>query len=249
MSSGFSVVLLLALSLVSATIGFALDITGKRPGLSSEDSSKIDAIHRAYSKAWLQGEEAGVLSHSDEPRVGMAAIKQFWFPTGSLPVKITKLDLKTDETGGSGDLAFSRAVLQLSPNSQRNVYQGFVFLKKGMLRDAAALASTAEGVVDQSPATLGIAGYLYGRAGRRLNALRVLHKVERMSRRSFVSPTILAWVHAGLGDRDQAIARLEEACQHRDNILTGLQLYPVFDPLRDDPRFEGLLRRMNFPRR
>jgi hypothetical protein len=40
---------------------------------------------------------------------------------------------------------------------------------------------------------------------------------------------------------------MAQAYQQHDDILTGLQLYPVFDPLRDDPRYAALVRRMNFP--
>ena len=57
----------------------------------------------------------------------------------------------------------------------------------------------------------------------------------------------LAYVYAGLGEHDQAIEWLERAREKRDDALTYLAVLSCFDPLRSDPRFQDLLRRMNFP--
>jgi hypothetical protein len=47
-----------------------------------------------------------------------------------------------------------------------------------------------------------------------------------------------------MGNNDQAIASLEKAFAQHSNGLTGLKVDPVYDPLRDDPRFQNLLRRV-----
>jgi hypothetical protein len=51
-----------------------------------------------------------------------------------------------------------------------------------------------------------------------------------------------ALVYLGLGEKDQAIDWLEKALQHRENGALGLGVYPLFDPLRPEPRFQELLR-------
>ena len=51
----------------------------------------------------------------------------------------------------------------------------------------------------------------------------------------------------GLGDREQAMAWLYRAADERDPLLPYLNVWVSFDPLRADPRFQALLRRMNFP--
>ena len=57
----------------------------------------------------------------------------------------------------------------------------------------------------------------------------------------------MACVEVGLGEHDRAISWLERAADERDGLLTWLKMFIPFDPLRADPRFQALLRRMNFP--
>jgi serine/threonine-protein kinase len=65
-----------------------------------------------------------------------------------------------------------------------------------------------------------------------------------MSKTLYVSPYSVARVHTGLGDKEQALDWLEKACEQRHGILAYLKVEPVFDPLRSEPRFIGLLRKM-----
>ena len=60
-------------------------------------------------------------------------------------------------------------------------------------------------------------------------------------------PTWTALFYGQLGDKDQAFAWLEKAYEKHDGPLYLLKVSPWWDPLRDDPRFDDLLRRMNFP--
>jgi hypothetical protein len=53
--------------------------------------------------------------------------------------------------------------------------------------------------------------------------------------------------YLGLGDHDEAFVWLERAYEERSNILVNLKVHPFFDPVRNDPRFASLLRRVNFP--
>jgi hypothetical protein len=51
----------------------------------------------------------------------------------------------------------------------------------------------------------------------------------------------------GLGDKQQALAWLEKAYEDRTFFMVNLKVEPELDPLRSAPRFQDLLRRMNFP--
>jgi uncharacterized protein HemY len=62
------------------------------------------------------------------------------------------------------------------------------------------------------------------------------------------NPTHTAIYYAQLGDKDQAFAWLEKAYEKHDMELVRLKYNLRFDPIRDDPRFQDLLRRMNFPK-
>jgi len=72
-----------------------------------------------------------------------------------------------------------------------------------------------------------------------------LDYLKEKSNQEYVSPRSIAVIHGKLGEMDQAFEWLERAYEERDGILVYLNAAPFFDPLRDDPRFQDLLRRMN----
>jgi hypothetical protein len=90
-------------------------------------------------------------------------------------------------------------------------------------------------------------GHAYGIAGRAADARKLLRQLERRAAAQYLSPVYLAFVDAGLGDRDAAFARLDEAFADRSPMLTGAKIDPLLDPLRGDPRMAALLRRMHLP--
>ncbi len=67
------------------------------------------------------------------------------------------------------------------------------------------------------------------------------------SRTTYVQPTLIATLYAHAGNSDRALEWLEKAHEERDPVLPGLSVAPEWDSLRDDPRFQDLLRRMNLP--
>ena len=87
--------------------------------------------------------------------------------------------------------------------------------------------------------------YAYGVAGRRDEAIKVLHELEQLSKQTYVSSLWIVWIYIGLGETDQAFQWLDKAYEERASILVCTPTFPWFDPLRDDPRFHDLLRRMN----
>ena len=87
----------------------------------------------------------------------------------------------------------------------------------------------------------------YAAAGKRSEALKHVSRLKQLSRRRYVSPYAIACIYAALGDVDQACAWLEKAYEDRSYGLYSLKVNPRFDLLRSDPRFQDLLRRMNFP--
>jgi len=94
---------------------------------------------------------------------------------------------------------------------------------------------------------LAILGCAYARANRREDAVKILNELKQRSRQSLVSAFDLASLHTALGEKERALAWLEQGYEQRDIWLVELKAWPWFDSLRDDPRFQGLLRRMNFP--
>ncbi len=82
----------------------------------------------------------------------------------------------------------------------------------------------------------------YAGAGRREDALRILEEV-----RGSADHVNVAYVYAALGEADAAFEWLEKAYERRQGELGWLQVAPVLDPLRSDPRFQDLLRRIGLP--
>ena len=71
-----------------------------------------------------------------------------------------------------------------------------------------------------------------------------LDYLQRRSEQGYVSPRTFAITYAALGEKDKAFEWLEKAYQARTALLNTL-IEPRIDPIRDDPRFQDLLRRMN----
>ena len=84
-------------------------------------------------------------------------------------------------------------------------------------------------------------------AGRRAEARKVIDELEQLSKRKYVSPYFIAVIYSGLGERDQTFAWLEKAYQERHPYMTLIGVEPVFDPVRSDPRFADLVRRVGLP--
>jgi TolB-like protein/tetratricopeptide (TPR) repeat protein len=96
--------------------------------------------------------------------------------------------------------------------------------------------------------TLGHLGNAYARAGRMREARECLRQLkEGMKKQARLGTYEVALIYAGLGEKDEAFEWLERAYEERDKGLLSLRVDPPLDPLRSDPRFQALLRRMNFP--
>jgi hypothetical protein len=83
-----------------------------------------------------------------------------------------------------------------------------------------------------------------GRLQREPQSQHALQELERFSRQQQIDPGILAWAYAGTGNKNQAFAWLEKAYDQHSIGLTALKVDPVYDPLRNDPRFQNLLQRV-----
>jgi len=90
-------------------------------------------------------------------------------------------------------------------------------------------------------------GCAYTRSGNRAEALRIADQLGSASNRTYVTPYALAYLQGCLGNTDQAFRWLDKAYEERNPMLAFLKVDPILDPLRSDPRFQELVRKMNFP--
>ena len=138
----------------------------------------------------------------------------------------------------------ARRLVQLDPNFPlAHQISGVVYLEQRRYADA--IAEFQQNVAnDRSAYSLSYLGHAYAMAGRRDEALAVLKELEgKYNKRESLAQYVAA-VYAGLGDKDQAFAWLEKGFQDKSGLLNFVVTETTFDPLRSDPRYADLLRRM-----
>ena len=83
--------------------------------------------------------------------------------------------------------------------------------------------------------------------GEREKALAIIAHWKEAENRRYVLNYLVAQAYAALGDKDAAFVELEKAYQNHDWFLQRIKVDPMMDPLRDDPRFDAIVKRLNFP--
>jgi len=101
--------------------------------------------------------------------------------------------------------------------------------------------------LDNSPPVLASLGHAYAASGQHAEARAMLQQLRRRAQRGYVGPNFFAIVYSGLHENEKALASLEQAYAERHWSLVWLRTARFFDPLRSDPRYADLSKRMNFP--
>jgi tetratricopeptide (TPR) repeat protein len=145
-------------------------------------------------------------------------------------------------------IAAYRKALELDPNfamAHRDLAQAY--WQKGMYNEALAELETAINLSERNPDYVTLLGLVHTSADRKSEAQKMLHEIDLMAEQRYVPPSLKAVLYAALGRKDEAFVLLERAYESRSTHLVNLPVDPTFDPLRSDPRFHDLLRRMALP--
>jgi len=138
-----------------------------------------------------------------------------------------------------------RKTLEMDSNFYTaHFYLAMVFTQVKRNEEAIEEARKAVSLSAGALQALGTLGHAYGVSGRRAEAQKVLAELGNLSKRRYVDPSNIALVHVGLGDKARALELLEKAYEDHAMRLLYVKVYPQFDPLRGEPRFQDLLRRM-----
>ena len=116
-------------------------------------------------------------------------------------------------------------------------------VEKSMYKEGIAELDKSLAVTPGNVLGLMSLGRAYALAGRRADAEKVLDQLNEFSKREYVPAITRVTVYAALGEKDKAFEWLEKGYDER--FLIFIKTEPAFDPLRSDPRFADLLRRMN----
>ena len=92
---------------------------------------------------------------------------------------------------------------------------------------------------------LGWLGLTYGASGQAAEARNVLRRLHDMAAQQYVPPFSIACVHLGLREIDASFEWLDRAVDECDQLIMPIKSYAFLDPIRADPRFSALLRKMN----
>ncbi len=137
----------------------------------------------------------------------------------------------------------SRKTMDLDPRFAVAHYElGQAFVQKHMYNEAIAELQKAIALSGGSTTCTSNLAYAYAVSGSKNEAVKILNDLKNRSNHGVSNAPEIALVYVGLDEHDQAMAWLEKAFAERFN--PGVLLRPAFDPLRSDPRFQDLLRRI-----
>lgn len=147
-------------------------------------------------------------------------------------------------------MASWQRALELDPAfADANLALARAYVTQGKYDAAIAQLQRAVQLNQGQPMLVGALAHARARAGQRQEALNLVDDLKRIEgeKLGFVSPFGMIWAYAGLGDKDEAFAWLEKAYQERYDRMVWLNVDPLLEPLRSDPRFTDLVRRVGLP--
>src|SRR5258705_1161255 len=101
--------------------------------------------------------------------------------------------------------------------------------------------------LDDDPREFAMLGHAYAISSKSDEALKALDQLKELAKRRYVSPINFVFIYVGLGEKDEAFQWLQNGYYERDPQMTRLKVNPLFDPLRSEPRFTELMRRVGLP--
>jgi eukaryotic-like serine/threonine-protein kinase len=146
---------------------------------------------------------------------------------------------------------YEESLTQLQKASELDPNYPFTSLISGLCYTQQGKSSEAIGALRKShelfaaPWSHARVAYGYAKAGRKAEAHAILDTLKNQAKREYVASDIVASVYVALGDKEKAFEYLEKAYQERAGWMIWINVDPIWDPIRSDPRFDALLKRMN----
>jgi tetratricopeptide (TPR) repeat protein len=140
----------------------------------------------------------------------------------------------------------SRKALDLDPTNPYAQWGiGWTDIEAGKIK--AAVPELQKALVIGSPVPVaGWLGYAYGKTGNRAGAMAIIEELNRKSLHGYIPPFPVAIVYLGMGDSGRAMDYLEQAYSAHSQLLCWLKMDRIFDPLRKEPRFIALMKKIHF---
>ena len=120
---------------------------------------------------------------------------------------------------------------------------GWWFVYKEDMAGAIAAFQKAK-ALDPQPWSDGPLAYAYARAGDRAKAGQLLRDWDDRAKQRYLSPGLWTFLYLGLGEKDKAMDWLEKCYEDQDVLCWSLKIWQIYDPLRPEPRFRALLKKV-----
>jgi serine/threonine protein kinase/Tfp pilus assembly protein PilF len=139
-----------------------------------------------------------------------------------------------------------RRTIDMDPSFvEAHLNLGWVYEQKGMFAEAIAEFRQGLSLSGGHPRFVSDLGHAYAISGERKLAEESLARLKEQAKQRYVAPYDIAVVYAGLKNTGQTFKYLEMAYQDRSFAMTYLKIDSRFDPIRGDPRYQDILRRMH----
>ncbi|HTY58282.1 MAG TPA: hypothetical protein VMF59_05670, partial [Bacteroidota bacterium] len=142
-------------------------------------------------------------------------------------------------------IEISQKIVDLDPTvPMGHLALGLAYTRAGKYAQAIPELEKGVAISDSETTMLSWLGCAYGSGGMRESALRIDRYLEDLAKRSYVSPFLRALVATGLGRRDRALELLDEGVRNHDGWMSQTYEEIMFDPLRDDPKYTDIVKRL-----
>jgi serine/threonine protein kinase/Tfp pilus assembly protein PilF len=146
-----------------------------------------------------------------------------------------------------GAIEMFHKTIEMDPNFPLQYFWlGRAYLQTGELQKAIEIFEKGTEFPTVNAIVLGGLGLAYALAGRVEDTQKILDQLEKLSKEKYVDAYPFAYIYMGLGDKDKTFEHLEKGIEIGDMYLFYLPIDPVLKELHDDPRFDGLLKKLGF---
>jgi tetratricopeptide (TPR) repeat protein len=222
-----------------------LDADGGTLAIAGEYHIRVDVlrwpVHENHRRAgpalWREVALIGGRRRDDEP---INAVGQEVRDKGTLARRILIHAARQDDDAAN---AYRRTLEMDSTFGPANYLLAMLYSRTRQF-DSTGRVLTRMSRVNRESDLTELRGYTYAMQGDSAAALRVVAELKSLAAERYVSPHSVALIYAALGDRAHAMQWLQKAYTEHASEMYALKVDPVLDPLRSDPRFAELLRRM-----
>jgi serine/threonine protein kinase/Tfp pilus assembly protein PilF len=142
-------------------------------------------------------------------------------------------------------IAQLRRAVELDPTSlHAHFILSDAYRIAAMYPEAIAELQTAIELVGRHPWPLWVLGMTYANSGNKSEANAIYNELVERSQHEYVQPVIFALIDTALGRKDEAFEALDRAYEEHDGLIVNMKSWQAFDPLRDDARFDALMKKM-----